>query len=281
MLSFLFWNLMGEHRPGRHDSLCAHLGRLAANYDVDLFLFVEPAFPAAELAMWLSRSGGGSYQDAPSATDRIQILSRLPRSVLINQFDSVDERMTMRRILLAEDEMLLAVMHFHSQRDWTPAAQAQQATTSAADIRAMEDEAGHRRTVLVGDLNMNPFEHGLVGALALNAVMTRQVAQAGERQVSGRRYRFFYNPMWGLFGDRTPGPSGTFYRAGGDPQTYYWHMFDQVLLRPELMNSLKELRILDTDGEQPLLTPVGHPRTATASDHLPLLVRLDLNVRKE
>ena len=39
----------------------------------------------------------------------------------------------------------------------------------------MENKAGHKRTVLVGDLNMNPFETGLVTASGLNATMTRKL----------------------------------------------------------------------------------------------------------
>jgi hypothetical protein len=53
-------------------------------------------------------------------------------------------------------------------------------------------------------------------------------------------------------------------------------MFDQVLLRPSLMDSLAELRILDSDGQGPLVTERGRPRSSTASDHLPILFRLDL-----
>jgi hypothetical protein len=42
------------------------------------------------------------------------------------------------------------------------------------------------------------------------------------------------------------------------------------------MDSLTELRILDGDGQASLLTERGRPRSATASDHLPILFRLDL-----
>lgn len=137
-----------------------------------------------------------------------------------------------------------------------------------------EDVVGHQRTVLIGDLNMNPFDKGLVGAQALNAVMTRDLARREERIVANRAYRLFYNPMWGCFGDQTPGPPGTyFYSASGG---YFWNIFDQVLLRPALMDCLVELRIVDEDGQDSLLTERGRPRAAELSDHLPLLVRLDI-----
>jgi len=58
--------------------------------------------------------------------------------------------------------------------------------------------------------------------------------------------------------------------------TYFWNIFDQVLLRPALMNSLDELRVLDRVDGTPLLLPQGVPDRSTGSDHLPLLFRLDL-----
>jgi hypothetical protein len=56
--------------------------------------------------------------------------------------------------------------------------------------------------VLVGDFNMNPFQEGVVAANGLNAVMARRVAaRRRTRVVQEREYPFFYNPMWGHFGD--------------------------------------------------------------------------------
>jgi hypothetical protein len=47
-----------------------------------------------------------------------------------------------------------------------------------------------------------------------------------------------------------------------------------VLLRPALMDVLVELRILDSDGQETLLSDRGRPRSSDTSDHLPLLFRL-------
>jgi hypothetical protein len=82
--------------------------------------------------------------------------------------------------------------------------------------------------------------------------------------------------MWGYLGDRTPGPPGTYYYSASSPLTYFWNTFDQMLLRPDLMNTLTELQILDTDGQTSLLTKAGKPRKSEASDHLPILFRLDI-----
>jgi endonuclease/exonuclease/phosphatase family metal-dependent hydrolase len=42
------------------------------------------------------------------------------------------------------------------------------------------------------------------------------------------------------------------------------------------MDHLSELRIVDSDGQESLLTERGRPRASEVSDHLPVLVRLEL-----
>src|SRR6185503_19075534 len=105
----------------------------------------------------------------------------------------------------------------------------------------------------------------------------RKVAERRTRTVQRREYPFFYNPMWSHFGDGNEGPSGTFYRNRSEHVTFFWNMFDQVLLRPELLSIFRneDLKILSACGERSLLMG-GVPDARRASDHLPLLFRLDL-----
>jgi hypothetical protein len=119
---------------------------------------------------------------------------------------------------------------------------------------------------------MNPFEDGLISAHCLHAVMTQALASRLTRRVGARRYPFFYNPMWGHFGDRTPGPAGTYFRAGGT-SACFWNVFDQILVRPGLMAAITETATLDSDGQFLLVDAIGRPE---ASDHLPVFVALEL-----
>ena len=83
---------------------------------------------------------------------------------------------------------------------------------------------------------------------------------------------------WNHFGDTGETPAGTFYYERAEHVNYFWNMFDQVLLRPELLTQFRneDLNILTTDGVNSFLSERGTPDAEVASDHLPILFRLDL-----
>ena len=62
-------------------------------------------------------------------------------------------------------------------------------------------------------------------------------------------------------------------------KNFFWNMFDQVLIRPELLSSFSHdsLQILTAIGNTSLLSKNGRPNLKVASDHLPLLFTLQLN----
>ncbi|WP_437929172.1 hypothetical protein WMF37_07840 [Sorangium sp. So ce291] len=185
----------------------------------------------------------------------------------------------MRHLRLpARQDMLLGVVHLRSKLYQREDSQAFACVELSRVLDEQERKLGHRRTILTGDFNMNPFENGIVSAAGLNAVMDRSVAARGERTVEGRSHPFFYNPMWSRFGDGSPGPPGTYYRDGGEHVAFFWNMYDQVLIRPDLLDSFRpeELEILHADGASSLLTQRGLPDRKRASDHLPVLFRMSL-----
>jgi hypothetical protein len=224
MIAFLFWNLMGRqetNRAIRRGTVRNHLLRMATNFDIDVFLFAESTFEPTDFIAALNETNAGAFHSPPSHTRRIQLYSRLPPDSIADQFDNSDGRLTIRRLITpSQTDILLAVLHFQSQRNWTREEQALQAPVTQREISETEDVVGHRRTVLVGDFNMNPFDLGMVGAQALNAMMARELVQNEERTVAGQSYRFFYNPMWGHFGDRTPGPPGTYFHSSAGSGSY-------------------------------------------------------------
>jgi len=81
--------------------------------------------------------------------------------------------------------------------------------------------------------------------------------------------------MWRLLGDDTKGLPGTYYYRGTEHKVFFWNVFDQVLIRPDLLDRFRgdDLAILHSDGENSFLSAKGLPHL---SDHLPLYFKLDL-----
>ena len=184
--------------------------------------------------------------------------------------------MTIRQLVLpGRETILIAGVHLSSKLHTRDDAQGARCVELAHDLAEQENKVGHSRTIIAGDFNMNPFEFGLAGAPGFNAAMTPTLARRATRLVESRPHRYFYNPMWNHFGDRGPNPPGTYFHENS---TLRWNMFDQVLVRPDLIGKFmdSELKVLTAIGPDPLLKTSGIPDADVASDHLPFLFGLDV-----
>jgi len=269
MTTFLFWNL--KKKP-----LQENIRRLALRHNIDVLMFAEFSIGPVGLLKVLNRNTADFFY-APGNCLKIEIFTRFIDDFIKPVYES--DRLTVRHLKLpAMMDILLAVSHFPSKNHWKDSSQAFECAELSEEIRRIEKDVGHSRTVLVGDFNMNPFENGLVSANGFNAVMSRHIAEKKSRVVQDRAYPFFYNPMWSLFGDASPGPPGTYYNSRSEHISFFWYMFDQVLIRPDLLDSFsnKDLEILDSDGEISFLTKNGIPDDRIVSDHLPIIFKLRL-----
>jgi hypothetical protein len=168
-------------------------------------------------------------------------LTHFSREFLRPVFES--EHISIGRFALpARFEVLLAAVHLPSKLYWSNESQSFECAELARRIAQEEDRAGHQRTVLVGDMNMNPFQPGLVSTVGMNAVACRRIAERTTRTVQGRDYRLFYNPMWGHFGDSKGDTAGSYFYDSSEHTNYFWNVFDQVALRPELAKGFNPRR---------------------------------------
>ena len=93
----------------------------------------------------------------------------------------------------------------------------------------------------------------------------------------GRDYRFFYNPMWALLGDARSKTAGSYHYAASEHVSYFWNVFDQVLIRPDLCKGFntETLKILTAADDQSLVRADGRPNQSKYSDHLPIVFELN------
>ena len=124
-------------------------------------------------------------------------------------------------------DFLLIIVHLLSKVNTRDTSQALDCPKHVARIQEAERQVGHRRTLLIGDLNMNPFEPGVVAATGFHATMSRRIAMQNPRTVQGDIFHFFYNPMWSLMGNHPHmRPPGTHYYRHGETVSYLWNTFD-------------------------------------------------------
>lgn len=140
------------------------------------------------------------------------------------------------------------------------------------DLKVHEDALNSKCSIIVGDFNEDPFEAGCLAAPHFFGLPYKSSNQY--RIIEEQKFEKFYNPMWNMFGD-FKSPPGTYYYNESNPTGTYWHLFDQVLIRPDLKNCFveKSLEIVTKAGKYSLLDNSGHPNKKY-SDHLPIIFEL-------
>ena len=277
-MRFLFWN---ANRAGALPSI----GRLVEAQSVDTLILAECPVEEAAMLEHLNglpsqASGLAFWSSSPIVKTSLKIYTRAPKD-RFGMIDGVpDTSHFLLRQITADDgnKYVLAAVHLISPM-WASAETQRQGTADAAkEVRRAESiiEKDVRRSIVVGDFNLDPFDPGVANANRFHGVMSREEASQERRLVLGKPYEFYYNPMWGLLGDREGRPPGTYYYLDGI-DCLFWHMFDQVLVRPSLISAFKEktLAVLDHDGRASLLTSRGRPNPDVC-DHLPLVFSMDL-----
>lgn len=180
--------------------------------------------------------------------------------------------------------LLMGIVHFPSKVNWGNSDDHTGLCTSLReDVELKEIEVEHQRTFILGDFNMNPFEIGLVSANGLNNTNSKEIAYLGKRDVLGKPFKFFYNPMWNFFGEFSKGDvCGSHYFDTYKYINLHWNIYDQVLLRPELLDDFHEvhLEILSEINGRSLLKSVNSTTRINKkiSDHLPIKFNLNLQL---
>jgi hypothetical protein len=266
MLSGLFWNV-------KKQPLAELLRQLCDEYDIDLLMLAECSMSDKQLLPILNQGSSRTFvRNWNDPSPRISFFTRLARTEL--KIVSDRPHCSIRALTPpGSEEILIAAIHHRSKLHAAQGHQDALMTRTANQVAEAEARHAHRRTLVVGDFNMNPFEPGLCSADGLHAVMSKAVASKISRTVDSEERFFFYNPMWNLLGDETPGPPGTYYHGAG-MISYFWNTFDQVLLRPALMQHYRP-------GDVAVLSEVGGTRLFSndrlapgLSDHLPIVFKL-------
>lgn len=273
MLTVLLWNINDQ-------PLGELIETLVVEHRVDVLVLVESrnVIPR-NLLRRLGKTAPFEY--VPSAA-RFGVYVRFSRSFMLPvRLPRQEGRMAFWRLAMPlRREILFGIVHGLDKRNHDAKTQRLFLRRAVEYVNWVESGLAHKRTVLLGDFNANPFEEAIASADGLHAIPMKSVSGRTYRDVEKTRYEFFYNPMWSCYSVRNS-PPATYYFYKYAAHELFWHMLDGVVIRPELLDCFpeNELRILSQAGTRPLVTPAGMPDIDRASDHLPVLFRLDLKLQ--
>jgi hypothetical protein len=272
---FAFWNLNKKPLQGL-------LRLLVEIFEIDILILAESAIPDDVLLNTLNSNLEREFVLVRGISRTLKFLMRYPQNMMISLLDT--DRISIKELIPPVGEgILIAGVHFPSKMYMKDEEQDLLCTEVIRQIESVEVQEDHRRTIVVGDFNMDPFSKGMISALGLHATMDKNIASKIKRRVgtsiSLEEKNYFYNPMWSILGDFSPGPPGSYYFKSNRINSYFWHMFDQVLLRPILLERFDnaDLAILTSIGDVTLKSSSGFPNSTIASDHFPLLFELNLD----
>lgn len=267
-MNFLFWNIKGK--SSFFDLIC----ELVRDNSIGVLMLAE--FPEAKqqelVKMLCSCVGRFRYLKPIKSKVKVEVFTSLPSTCLRIIEDASRFSVVQYHSNDLNKDFNIFMCHLISKINNSEYNQSHGARELADAINRVEDHLNNDLSIVCGDLNMNPFEEGLVGSDCLNAVMSKVEASKGTRRVSGKDYKMFYNPMWSFMGDNGRGiVPGTMYHNPYQHMQYYWNIYDQVLIRPSVIPYFVDryLDILTCSKSKGLLT-VNHTLKEIYSDHLPI-----------
>ena len=138
-------------------------------------MLAECDIAPATLLLTLNESTNRPYYYIPSiGCKRIRMFTRFPEKSIPVILEN--DRLTIKHLnIQGKVDILLSVSHLPSKLYWKNPDQIIAGGDLSKSIKKAEGIIGHTRTVLVGDLNMNPFEDGVIMASGLNGTMSRSV----------------------------------------------------------------------------------------------------------
>ncbi|MBL7823682.1 MAG: hypothetical protein JNK69_09755 [Saprospiraceae bacterium] len=197
---------------------------------------------------------------------------------------AVSKRMVLNLLKVnGHEEIIFSGIHFPSKLEYSSSTQESIANSYAGWINEVENLFGLKRTILVGDFNMNPFEGGMIKPKTFNATLSKNIAETDlVRRFHFEDFDYFYNPMWNFMGDvdynsgmnRLPG--SYYFRTTTDDEAIYWNVIDKVIARPEVIKHLNLSSIefpMSINGH--VFMDVNYDfDSINYSDHLPLKFEL-------
>ena len=278
-MNFLFWNIRGRSLANVDSQVLNALSALIQQESIDVIALAEYKEFSQQLdELLVAQNGYLRVRKMSSKREKVDVFynqAKLNISITYHgesatalQLTSIETGKTINGFFC----------HLKSKLHANSADQIDSAFSYMEDVIEYEKSVANDNTFICGDFNMSPYEEGMVLRRAFHSIMDEKVVLKNpHRGTRTKKWATFYNPMWGFAGDLGKGEvSGTYYYDGSKAKDYFWYIFDQVIIRPSILQYFdkSQLRIMTRIGEHNLLDEEGKINV-DYSDHLPICYTLN------
>ena len=280
-MNFLFWNI----KKKTSDDFMMHVVNLLNENSIDIFMVAElPQDNIQYFERYIIDKTDGKYKLINGFLFK-KVIIFATQETDIALFDATDTgkriaAFTIRSRIL-DKKILLFPIHFYDKFNIDSDEQNERIVKIRDYIERIENLNEEKDlSIVCGDFNLNPHETPMIKASGMHAVMDRRIALKGKRKVQGEDFSYFYNPMWGLWGDTGKGDApGSFYLCNsGCYISMFWHLLDQVIMRKGLIDYFEfdRLNIISEINGDSMLKEDGSINGDRFSDHLPLTFSVNI-----
>lgn len=275
LINLLFWN---TNRKALHNEIY----ELVEEYELNLIILVENDESLEQVKLLEKLHDFGNYKGGNRLIFKKAVIYYDEPIIDVTEVHGHRRYGIYKINIIGNNSILLCIVHFPSKINWGhPEDHTGLCTELRLSLERIEKVHNINKSIIVGDFNMNPFETGLISASGLNNMNVRSIALNKSKKIFGQEYKPFYNPMWNFFGEYSKGNvPGTHYYNSSKYINFYWNIYDQIMVRPELLDSFEEddLKIIcDIQGKS-LLKEVNLCQIINnnISDHLPIFAKFNL-----
>ena len=269
-LNILFWNTYNNANKYNINNC---ISELISDKSCDLIILAEYNDEISMLCQLVNKQSDEGYHPIPNYGGCARIKGLIKEGFAL-EIICEQARYQIAKIETVYFRLLIAMIHNVSKLRASDDMQEENLRCFHNDIRIEESKYNTSNTLIIGDLNVNPFEKSCVSASTLHAIPFLQEVRRPTRIVQKREYHKFYNPTWKLYSNRET-PYTTYFYDNSDMVNYYWNAFDQVIIRPQLADAFDDdsLEII-SDTRNHKLMQNNRPDKTNYSDHLPLFFSL-------
>ncbi len=274
MINILYWNAGIRSEEDRNsirgENVRQKIIELILENNIDIAILAEYTFDMSLMCDMLSVYGK-DFKVAPVPEDnRVKMLVSMKFNIELIRDSRYYFICSLNNALT---DFLIAGLHFPSKRYAGNRDREIVAEQFMDALCEAQSETGHKKSIIAGDFNADPFEDVMLTADHFHALPYADIVEnKRQRKVFGKNYQMFYNPMWNFFGDlKTPHSTCCYDSAGA--VNFYKHIFDQVIVSADMVKYFDKdnLKIVTETSRGALADSKGIPNRKEYSDHLPIV----------